>query len=110
MTTTATYQTRRNADAEWTILAADPWAYRNSITEAMQRAGLRYSELTGHLEDMRAGHVLTADNGRQFRYAPVTDTAAALDAITERHGITGADRCGPHCNSGRMGLGHLYCN
>lgn len=93
-----TYQTRKNADSSWVNLADDAWAYRNGIAEAMQVAGLRYSEIALHLKDLANGEVLTADNGRQFRVEPCTHSGgveiqrAEADTNT-RYGVFCAD-CG----------------
>lgn len=58
----APYLTRRRPDAPWYALR-DVHALR----DALQAAGMRYSELQGHVADLDAGHLLTADGGAQFR-------------------------------------------
>lgn len=42
-----------------------------TLWELMQRAGLRYSELMGHCEDLAAGAWLTAEDGTAFRVVRV---------------------------------------
>lgn len=66
-------QTRPDGAAEWSTVA--PLRSGNgSIAEAafslndhMERAGFRFNELSAHRADLVDGHVLGADNGRQFR-------------------------------------------
>ena len=46
-----------------------PVANVTALRNAMEIAGLRYSELADHVADVDAGHIVTADNGRQWRRA-----------------------------------------
>jgi len=50
------------------------WADRTRTDRAglfikMQEAGLRYSEVMGHIEDVEAGHIVTAEDGTRFELA-----------------------------------------
>lgn len=50
------------------------WADRTRVDEmglreAMQRAGLRYSELLDHIADVKAGRIVTAEDGTRFELA-----------------------------------------
>lgn len=56
---------------------------QDELFQEMQVHGLRYSELMGHLEDLKAGHVLHAEDGTRFeiardRVAYVGDTKQGL--------------------------------
>jgi hypothetical protein len=42
----------------------------HSLDRAMQEHGLRFSELHAHREDLVSGHMLTADDGTEFRIVP----------------------------------------
>lgn len=59
------YQTRKGEDQPWMPLNGD-----NAVRIQMQISGFRYSELTGHIEDLNDGHLLTAEDGREFRLLP----------------------------------------
>lgn len=70
-------QYRSSADKPW---HTHGWSERRSdaacfLDEKLQEAGFHYSELDAHLADLAAGHVLTADNGTQFRVTtePLSD-------------------------------------
>lgn len=45
------------------------------LRDSMERNGMRHSEIMSLIEDLDAGHVLHADNGRQYRAAQCTPTA-----------------------------------
>lgn len=46
------------------------WAPAGDIRLALEAAGFRYSELVAHIADLDAGHVLTTEDGREFRRGP----------------------------------------
>ncbi len=83
-------QSRRNADSPWrhrgsgfpTAAAA---AACSAINDEMSKHGFYFSELHLHREDLVAGHVLTADDGTQFR------VISAVDATLERVEADNAD-------------------
>lgn len=61
---TKQYETRSRHPEQmgvWLPLTLD------ELRDSMQRNGMRYSELVALIEDLDAGHTLTADNGRQYR-------------------------------------------
>lgn len=37
------------------------------LSVALQRKGMRYSEIYYHKQDLKAGHVLTAEDGTEFK-------------------------------------------
>lgn len=49
----------------------------NQYERMMLEAGFRYSELHAHRDDLVAGHVLTAEDGTQFRVLEAQDDAPA---------------------------------
>ena len=58
----APYATRSGHGSEWV-----PVCSTVELRNSMERNGLRYSELVDHAADVDAGHIVTADNGRQWR-------------------------------------------
>lgn len=55
---------------EWRTLRAGQQDYETAwdgLAEPMQRHGLRYGELAGHIADMIKGDVLSAEDGTEFR-------------------------------------------
>ena len=87
-------QSRRNADSNWRHVAsgyatAKETAKAQALNDEMQRAGFRYSELHAHRDDLVAGHVLTADNGTQFRILEREDEST--DALLDRVEAENAD-------------------
>lgn len=41
----------------------------HGVWESMQRHGLRFSELRAHIADVKAGYIVTADDGFEWRLA-----------------------------------------
>lgn len=52
--------------------AASPREAAKALWNDMQRAGFRFSELQGHLDDLAAGDELCAENGTAFRVINLT--------------------------------------
>ncbi|MDX3260769.1 hypothetical protein PV336_16230 [Streptomyces sp. MI02-2A] len=59
----------RAKGAAWKTLGATegPAGAAHLLGDEMQRHGFRFSELSAHREDLVAGHILTADDGYEFR-------------------------------------------
>ncbi|THA65400.1 hypothetical protein E6R60_33345 [Streptomyces sp. A0642] len=59
----------RGAGGDWFAVGCgdDPRTVAELLWTAMQLAGFRFSELHAHTEDLIAGHILTSDDGCEFR-------------------------------------------
>lgn len=62
-------QFRDGRDRSWSSLGKglDASEVAHLLDELMQKHGFYFSELHAHREDLAAGHVLTADDGYEFR-------------------------------------------
>ncbi|MFC7871999.1 hypothetical protein ACFUS2_12735 [[Kitasatospora] papulosa] len=63
------YLAQMRVDGEWFTVGHedDQRTAAGHLWKVMQLAGFRYSELAAHTEDLIAGHVLTSDDGFEFR-------------------------------------------
>lgn len=81
-------QTRRNENHEWQARTRPHGEHQTayaaawSLNDDMQLAGFRFSELADHRADLQAGHVLTAEDGRQFRVIPAEPVAEPEPTVT----------------------------
>ncbi|MFF3958816.1 hypothetical protein ACFYY1_37275 [Streptomyces sp. NPDC001890] len=59
----------RGAESDWLTVGHgdDHRTVASHLWKAMQVAGFRFSELAAHTEDLMEGHVLTSDDGFEFR-------------------------------------------
>lgn len=62
----------RTAATAWVTLSGgdSPREAAERLNDAMQSAGFHFSELSAHADDLAQGHVLTAEDGREFRVIP----------------------------------------
>jgi hypothetical protein len=91
------YQTRGKGQTVWTT------HNESQIRDVMERQGFRHSELMAHLADLDAGHVLTAENGREFRKdlhhvltAQDNETTTCLVTYRNREGELWTERVSVH--------------
>lgn len=61
-------------EGKWSLdgIADTPSDAAEELWESMELAGIRHSELRSHVEDLAAGHILTAEDGTAFRVVRVT--------------------------------------